>query len=97
MERYYFSPSARTATNVAEFIAACQIEPHVAARHLHEGYFEPWLRDVGRPDLAEAAARIRLSGVATLQALQQFVQTAFESQMRSGARRPASRQSAKSP
>jgi hypothetical protein len=97
MERYYFSPSARTATNMAEFIAACQIEPQVAAQHLHAGFFEPWLRDAGRHDLADAAARIRVSGVATLPALQQFVQQAFESQTRASARRTASRPSPKSP
>jgi hypothetical protein len=87
MEPYYFSPSARTASNIAEFVAACQTEPHVAAEHLRRGYFEPWLRDAGRNDLAEAAARLRSSRIAGFDALRQFVETAFEMQ----SRRPVTR------
>jgi hypothetical protein len=86
MEPYYFSPSERQATTVAEFLAACQAEWLVAVHHLREGYFEPWLRDVGRRDLAEAAARIRSSGSVTRQRLQEFVQVARDTERRTEAR-----------
>ena len=91
MEPYYFSPSSRTATNIAEFVAACQTEPQVAGDHLSHGYFEPWLHDLGRPDLAEAAARLRSSGIATSDAMRQFVEAAFEVQYRSEVRRAPTR------
>jgi hypothetical protein len=86
MDPYYFSASGRTATTLAEFLAACQFEAQAAVNHLREGYFEPWLRDLGRHDLADAAARIRLSGSVTRERLHEFLQFALESQPRSEAR-----------
>ena len=86
MGAYRFNPSDRTATTLAEFLEACQSEPMVAAAHLQDGYFEPWLRDAGRRDLAEAAAQIRVSDVPYEERLQRFVQTAVEAQSRSGPR-----------
>ena len=87
MEPYYFSPSGRTATTLTEFLAACQVEPQTAVHHLREGHFEPWLRDVGRHDLAAAAARIRLTGSVTRARLREFLRLALESQPQSDARR----------
>jgi hypothetical protein len=86
MEAYRFNPSERTATTIAEFLEACQSEPMVAADHLQDGYFEPWLRDSGRRDLAEAAAQIRVSDVPSAEGLQQFVQTAVEGEGQSRSR-----------
>jgi hypothetical protein len=83
MDAYRFSPSERTATTMVEFLEACESEPLVAAEHLQGGYFEPWLRDAGRRDLAEAAAQIRVSDVPSAEGLQQFVQAAVEAQPRS--------------
>ncbi len=91
MEPYYFSPSQRQATTVAEFLTACQAEWQLALHHLRQGYFEPWLRDVGRRDLAEAAARIRSSGSVTRQHLQEFVQVARDAERRTEARRASTR------
>jgi hypothetical protein len=55
---YYFSPT-ETAASVAEFLAACRANKAVARDHLAAGYFEPWLRDQGRNDLASRAAKVR--------------------------------------
>jgi hypothetical protein len=52
---YYFTPLDRQASTVEEFLTICQAEPEVAETHLRSGYFEPWLRDVGRADLASLA------------------------------------------
>src|SRR5215472_4392462 len=82
MEPYYFTPSQWQATSVAEFLAVCQAEPQLAAYHLQEGYFEPWLRDLGRRDLAEAAAQMRLGGSVTRQQLREFVQAALDNEAR---------------
>ena len=56
---YYFTPSDRSAASVDEFLAVCQTLPEVAGQHLASGWFEPWLQDQGRNDLAERAARAR--------------------------------------
>jgi len=56
---YQFTPLDRSARTIEEFLAVCRAEPAVAEHHLHAGYFEPWLHDVGRPDLASLAARLR--------------------------------------
>ena len=56
---YVFTPTDRTAAGVDEFLAVCRAEPAVASAHLQRGYFEPWLRDIGRPDLAELTLRLR--------------------------------------
>jgi hypothetical protein len=104
MQPYRFSPSERTAMTIGEFVEVCQAEPQVAAQHLREGYFEPWLSDAGRRDLAEAATRIRLSGVAARTGLQQFVTTALAAPTRARSRKtsstaptPASAQPGKKP
>ena len=87
MEPYYFSPSQRQATTVVEFLAACEAEPQTAAHHLREGYFEPWLRDIGRRDLAEAAAQIRSSGSVTRRDVAEFVREALDREARPQPRR----------
>jgi len=94
MKAYRFSPSERTATTLRQFLEACQAEPHVAAEHLQEGYFEPWLSDAGRHDLAQVAARIRLSGVAAVAGLQQFLQAAMAA---SAPARPRARSATRKP
>jgi hypothetical protein len=66
---YYFTPLDRQASTVEEFLRICQAEPEVAENHLRSGYFEPWLRDVGRADLA-SLARMRSTS------LQQFLRQA---------------------
>ena len=91
MEPYYFSPSQRRATTIAEFVAACETEPQVAGQHLREGYFEPWLRDAGQRDLADAAARLRSSNIATPEALSQFVEAALEMQSQPAMQRASTR------
>ncbi len=68
--RYYFTPSDRSAATVREFLAACRAEPSVAEFHLQRGYFRPWLRDIGRSDLAELATRLQGA------ALERFLQAA---------------------
>jgi hypothetical protein len=95
MEPYRFSPTERTVMTVAEFVDTCQAEPLLAAEHLHSGYFEPWLRDAGRPDLADAAAQIRRSGASSTECLQQFVETAVGGRSRS--RSAAARQTSATP
>jgi hypothetical protein len=95
MEPYRFSPAELAVTTVTEFVATCQAEPLLAAEHLQSGYFEPWLRDAGRPDLADAAARIRQSDAPSRERLQQFVDTAVGAGSRS--RTAASRQTPAKP
>jgi hypothetical protein len=56
---YYFTPTDRSAASVDEFLASCRSMPEVAGEHLAEGWFEAWLRDQGRADLAERAAQVR--------------------------------------
>jgi hypothetical protein len=68
---YYFTPSERV-DSVAEFLAACRAHRDVARQHLAAGYFEPWLRDQGRSDLAARAARVRNEE----DGLEQFLRTA---------------------
>ncbi len=68
---YYFTPSAR-ATSVSEFLANCRANKDVAREHLAAGYFEPWLRDQGRNDLATRAAKVRHEA----NGLEQFLRTA---------------------
>jgi len=55
---YYFTPTD-SAESVTEFLAACRSLPEVAGEHLASGWFEPWLRDQGRDDLAARAAKLR--------------------------------------
>jgi hypothetical protein len=54
---YYFT-STEYADTVAAFLAGCRSMKDVARHHLARGYFEPWLRDQGRQDLAGRAARV---------------------------------------
>ena len=68
---YYFSPTY-TASSVAEFLAECRANKSVAREHLAAGWFEPWLRDQGRADLAARAARVRTE----TDGLEQFLKTA---------------------
>jgi hypothetical protein len=56
---YHFTPADRAADSVKEFLATCRALPDIAAQHLAAGWFEPWLRDQGRGDLAERAAEVR--------------------------------------
>ena len=56
---YYFTPSDHAAASVDEFLASCRAMPEVAGYHLAEGWFGAWLRDQGRVDLAERAAKYR--------------------------------------
>ena len=56
---YYFTPTDHAAASVDEFLASCRALPEVAGNHLAEGWFEAWLRDQGRFDLAERAAQHR--------------------------------------
>jgi len=77
MEAYSFYPSERSAATLGEFMEACLAEPQLAAEHFRQGYFEPWLSDVGRRDLAEVAARIRMTGVTPAAGLRPFVEAAF--------------------
>lgn len=59
VEPYYFTPTSRSAVTVDEFLAICRSEPEVAAFHLRQGYFEPWLRDMGQPNLADLSLLLR--------------------------------------
>jgi hypothetical protein len=68
---YYFTET-ETAASVAEFLAACRANKDVAREHLAAGYFEPWLRDQGRNDLAMRAAKVRHEA----DGLEQFLKTA---------------------
>jgi hypothetical protein len=71
MAAYQFTPTERAET-VQEFLAACRTNKEVARHHLESGYFEPWLRDQGRADLAARAARVRHEP----DGLEQFLKTA---------------------
>jgi hypothetical protein len=77
---YEFSPHERAET-VQEFLAACRTNKEVARNHLAAGYFEPWLRDQGRDDLAARAARVRSDP----DGLEQFLKTARPSPRRKAA------------
>jgi hypothetical protein len=55
---YYFTPSD-SAASVSEFLATCRSMPELASHHLVSGWFEPWLRDHGRDDLANRAEKVR--------------------------------------
>jgi hypothetical protein len=68
---YYFTPTERV-DSVADFLAACRANRDVAREHLASGYFEPWLRDQGRSDLATRAAKMRSEP----DGLEQFLRTA---------------------
>ena len=68
---YYFT-STDSATSVDEFLASCRALPEVASQHLAAGWFEPWLTDQGRDDLARRAARVRVEN----DVLQLFLKTA---------------------
>ena len=59
MSTYSFAPLDRSASNLDEFLAVCRTEPALAADHLQNGYFEPWLRDTGHTELATVATRRR--------------------------------------
>jgi hypothetical protein len=52
---YYFTPTARSAATLDEFLAICRAEPSVAEHHLRAGWFGPWLSDAGYTQLAAAA------------------------------------------
>jgi hypothetical protein len=57
MAPYYFTPTDRVASNLDEFLVICQQEPSVAAHHLHEGWFSPWLTDAGYGQLAKTVGK----------------------------------------
>jgi hypothetical protein len=78
---YYLTPDDR-AESVGEFLAACRSNKEVAREHLAAGYFEPWLRDQGRDDLAARAARVRTEA----DGLEQFLKTARPSPRRATAK-----------
>jgi hypothetical protein len=71
MHPYHFTATDQ-AENVSEFLALCRSHRHVAREHLAAGWFEPWLRDQGRTDLATRAARVRTES----DGLEQFLRTA---------------------
>jgi hypothetical protein len=56
---YYFTPTDRAADTVKDFLATCRAMPDVAGQHLAAGWFEAWLNDQGRADLAQRAASAR--------------------------------------
>ncbi len=56
---YYFTPTDCSAASVDEFLATCRSMPEVAGQHLAAGWFEAWLRDQGRDDLAKRAVKVR--------------------------------------
>jgi hypothetical protein len=60
---YQFTPTSRCAQSVEEFLSVCRAEPDVATHHLRSGYFEPWLTDVGREDLARLASQLRAAEI----------------------------------
>lgn len=60
---YYFTPTEHAAASVDEFLASCRALPEVAREHLAAGWFEAWLRDQGRFDLAERAEAHRHEGL----------------------------------
>jgi hypothetical protein len=68
---YNFTPTDNAAS-VSEFLATCRSLTDVARHHLANGWFEPWLRDAGRQDLAARAAKVR----AEADGLEKFLKTA---------------------
>jgi hypothetical protein len=76
---YRFTPSDRSASTVDEFLAVCEAEPALAADHLQRGYFEPWLRDTGHPDLAAVATQTRAADSPAHDALAEFLRAAVGS------------------
>jgi hypothetical protein len=68
---YYFSPTD-SATSVEDFLVSCRSMPEIAGQHLANGWFEPWLRDQGRDDLAKRAEKVRAEAAG----LQLFLKTA---------------------
>ena len=81
---YHLTPDDR-AESVGEFLAACRSHKEVAREHLAAGYFEPWLRDQGRDDLATRAAKLRSDP----DGLEQFLKTARPSPRRTTAKAKA--------
>jgi hypothetical protein len=71
MHPYHFT-STDQAETVAAFLRMCRKNRAVAREHLAAGWFEPWLRDQGRTDLATRAAKVRTSS----DGLEQFLKTA---------------------
>jgi hypothetical protein len=80
---YYFTQTD-SAASVDEFLASCRALPEVASQHLAAGWFEPWLNDQGRDDLARRAAKVRVES----DGLQLFLKTARPSR-RAAARKAA--------
>jgi hypothetical protein len=72
MESSYFFTPTEQVNSVADFLAACRAHRDIAREHLAAGYFEPWLRDQGRTDLATRAAKVRNEP----DGLEQFLRTA---------------------
>ena len=56
---YHFTPTDCSADTVKDFLATCRSMPDVAGQHLAAGWFEAWLNDQGRGDLAQHAADVR--------------------------------------
>ena len=56
---YHFTPTDRSADTVKDFLATCRSMPDVAGQHLAAGWFEAWLNDQGRGDLAQHATDVR--------------------------------------
>jgi hypothetical protein len=77
MEPYRFRPSDRTAATLEAFLEGCRAEPVLAADQLQRGYFEPWLRDAGWPEVAEAAAQIRQRELDPAVSLAAFLEAAL--------------------
>jgi hypothetical protein len=71
MHPYHFT-STDQADTVADFLRMCRSNRAVAREHLAAGWFEPWLRDQGRTDLATRAAKVRTES----DGLEQFLKTA---------------------
>lgn len=72
MESSYYFTTTEQVRSIAEFLAACRTHKDIAREHLAAGYFEPWLRDQGRTDLAARAAKVRHDP----DGLEQFLRTA---------------------
>ncbi len=75
---YYFTPTD-SAESIPDFLATCRAMKDVAREHLAAGWFEPWLRDHGRADLATRAAKVR----GEADGLEQFLKTARPTPRRS--------------
>jgi hypothetical protein len=72
MHTYYFTPTDRAASSLDEFLAISRSIPEVASDHLTAGWFDAWLRDEGRADLADRAAELRFES----DALDRFLKAA---------------------